>query len=479
MDKSSLVQLREMFSLPEVSGILRKFITIMMQKNFPVLCINRSVQRKRILPFKTLFNNNHRFWQQKTDWEYFITKEDLADVKNKALDRSCDWEVRIENEDQSQKKIEQPPIATISHSYGAEYETIAAMTNAERVQRIDAGNERLSKFIVEKSQYTQTAAEVLVDVTRDTALVNHAAILDAMDLADDEAKKITQSMVDSTHQMVRLSSQLVLNDILNHTMMSNLVEKSNGTIIHHIIRVYLNGIAFLSYYNKLVSSSSSAITKLRISFPSKYRDFYCTLLPHLPPDDVTLERVFYRGMRSIPLKSFFNWGIGFLLHDIGKAAAVEYHEGEAAYNREIVVDHVKLGYTAIMNKTNYPRGVGLIAGYHHEYYGDAAGYGYFRSGLEQHKKMNPKSKQDYCISYELEPVMNYETLAYFPAKVLEIIDIFDSVTDPNRKYRKPMNPEDALVMMREEFIEKSHRIDPILFDMFVEFRNENQGKQAG
>jgi hypothetical protein len=365
----------------------------------------------------------------------------------------------------------------LSRGYGVEYEAIAAMTDAERVQQIDAGNKRLGELVAEKSKDAQIATEVMVDTTRDTALVNHAAILDAMNLADDEAKKVTQSMVDSTNQMVRSSSHLASEDILNYPMMNTLVEKSNGTIIQHITKVYLNGIAFLSFYNRLVSKSS-AITKLRISFPSRYREFYCTLLPHLAPDDVTLERVFYKGMRSIPPEFFFDWGVGFLLHDIGKAAAVEYHEGEAAYNREIVTEHIKLGYTAIMDKTNYPKEVGLIAGYHHEYYGDDAGYGYFRSGLEQHRKANPKAKQDYCISYELEPIMNYETLAYFPAKVLEIIDIFDSVTDPSRKYRKPMNPEDALVMMREEFIENHHRIDPILFDIFVEFQNENQKKQA-
>jgi HD-GYP domain-containing protein (c-di-GMP phosphodiesterase class II) len=66
-------------------------------------------------------------------------------------------------------------------------------------------------------------------------------------------------------------------------------------------------------------------------------------------------------------------------------------------------------------------------------------------------------------------MMDYQALAYFPAKILEIIDVYDSVTDPGRKYRKALTPEEALAMMREEFIEKHLKIDVILFDLFVYF----------
>jgi hypothetical protein len=128
-----------------------------------------------------------------------------------------------------------------------------------------------------------------------------------------------------------------------------------------------------------------------------------------------------------------------------------------------------------MNKTNYPRAAALITGYHHEYYGDPAGYGYFRAYLEQYKKVRPGARQDYCITYELEPMLDYQALAYFPAKALEIIDVYDSVTDPNRKYRKAMTPEEALAMMREEFVVKHRKIDLVLFDLFSRFVRERLG----
>ncbi|MCL2808586.1 MAG: metal-dependent phosphohydrolase, partial [Treponema sp.] len=299
----------------------------------------------------------------------------------------------------------------------------------------------------------------------------------ALRLADDEAKKFTQELVNSTHEMVKSSAQLISENIFSNELMNILVEKSNGTIVQHMTRVYLNGISFLSYYNNLVSTSS-AIQKMRIAFAAKYRNFYHKLLPHMGSDDIILERIFYGGMRAVPPDLYFKWAVGFLIHDIGKAGAVEYHEGEEKYNRNIVIDHVKQGYKSIMNKTNYPMEASLITGYHHEYYGDPAGYGYFRAYLEQYKKANPSAKQDYCITYDLEPILDYRALAYFPAKVLEIIDVYDSVTDPHRIYRKTMTPDEALTMMREEFVEKHQKIDVILFDIFSMYVNDKEKQKV-
>jgi hypothetical protein len=272
---------------------------------------------------------------------------------------------------------------------------------------------------------------------------------------------------------VKASSQLISANIFNDELMNTLVSRSNGTIIQHMTRVYLNGLAFLTYYNNMVSGSSM-INKLRVSFDKRYRKFYHTLLPHIHPEDFSLEKVFLGGMRIITQNDFYNWATGFLIHDIGKAAAVEYHEGEAAYNRDIVMEHVKIGYTSVINKTNYPLEAGLITGYHHEYYGDPGGYGYYRTYLEQHKSLNPQAKMGFCVAFDLENMERFDALGYFPAKVLELIDVYDSVTDPNRKYRKALTPEEALSMIEKEFIIKSPKIDIILFDIFSKFVRETQ-----
>ncbi|MCL2211308.1 MAG: metal-dependent phosphohydrolase [Treponema sp.] len=459
-----------------------KYIKIIEDDDIPILCVNRGMQKKRLMPFKVLHDNNINFFQKPGSWEYYLTGESYNKLKEKAIVKHGSWEFEMPwgmKEPEFKKKdddIEELDAATADDiaSFGSEYKAINNMTLEEKVSQLNKDRDRLDEILADPKSFPKNEiAEVLVDTTKNAALVNHAALEDAIHHADDEAKKLTQGLVDSTHDMIKSSAKLISDDIFGNDLMSTLVEKSNGTIIQHMTRVYLNGIAFLAYYNKLISESS-AIQKMRISFASKYRDYYRHLLPHIHGDDIDLERVFFGGMRVIPPELFNKWAVGFLIHDIGKGAAVEYHEGEEKYNRQIVIDHVKQGYKSIMTKTNYPMEASLITGYHHEYYGDRDGYGYFRAYLTQYKKDNPHAKPDYCMTYELEPILDYHALAYFPAKVLEIIDVYDSVTDPNRVYRKAMKPEEAINMMREQFVEQHHKIDVVLFDIFSKFIYEKE-----
>jgi len=460
-----------------------KYIELLEEEDIPILCINRGMQKKRLMPFKVLYDNNPNFYQKSGAWEYFLTGDSYNKLKEKSIVKLGSWDFEMPwgmKEPEFKKKkeddVEELDAATADDiaSFGDEYRAFSEMSIDDKVTYLNNDRDRLNEILANPKSATKAEiTEALVDTAKDAALINHAALEDALHHADDEAKKITQGLVDSTHDMIKSSAQIVANDIFGNDLMNTLVEKSNGTIIQHMTRVYLNGIAFLAYYNKLVSESST-IQKLRISFASKYRDFYRALLPHIHADDIDLERVFFGGMRAIPPDLYFKWAVGFLIHDIGKASAVEYHEGEEKYNRQIVIDHVKQGYKSIMTKTNYPMEASLITGYHHEYYGDPDGYGYFRAYLTQYKKDNPHAKPAHCITYDLEPILDYHAIAYFPAKVLEIIDVYDSVTDPNRVYRKPMKPDEALAMMREQFCEKHHKIDVILFDIFARFIYEKE-----
>jgi len=465
-----------------------KYAELLGDEDIPILCINSGTQKKRLMPFKVLYDNNSNFYQKKGTWDYFLTGDSYNKLKEKSIVKLGSWDLEMpwglkepefkKNKDDDIEELDAATEEDIA-SFGKEYKVFTKLTPEEKVACLNKDRDRLEEILADPKSVTKSQiAEALVDTTKNAALINHAALEDAIYHADDEAKKMTQGLVDSTHEMIKSSSKLIIDDIFGNDMMNTLVQKSNGTIIQHMTRVYLNGIAFLAYYNKLVSESS-AIQKMRISFASKYRDYYRNLLPHIHADDFDLERVFLGGMRAIPPDLFNKWAVGFLIHDIGKASAVEYHEGEEKYNRQIVIDHVKQGYKSIMTKTNYPMEASLITGYHHEYYGDRDGYGYFRAYLTQYKKDNPHAKPDHCMTYELEPILDYHALAYFPAKVLEIIDVYDSVTDPNRVYRKAMKPDEAINMMREQFVEKHQKIDAVLFDIFAKFiyEKEKQNKK--
>jgi HD-GYP domain-containing protein (c-di-GMP phosphodiesterase class II) len=448
----------------------KKVIDICLQDNFSVVCINMDTQKDRHMPFSAMYGNNTSFWTKNDSWEYFLTNDDLKKIKEK-IAKDSQIEIPAVKNNPDNPSQEPSEADKVEKGYGDSYVSIAAMTDVERIQHLQEDKNRLDNLLVLKPRKEELITEALVETARDAMLHNHVTLANAMNLSSEEAKKQTQGLVDSTRELVKSSSQLISANIFNDDLMNTLVSKSNGTIIQHMTRVYLNGLSFLTYSNKMVSGSSM-INKLRISFDKRYREYYHSLLPYIHPDDFTLERVFLGGMRIIPENDFYNWATGFLIHDIGKAAAVEYHEGEAAYNRDIVMEHVKVGFTSVKNKTNYPNEAALITGYHHEYYGDPAGYGFFRTYLDEHKKANPSARVGFCIALDMDSVNRFEALGYFPAKILEIIDVYDSVTDPNRKYRKAMTPQEALTMMEEEFINKHHKIDIILFDIFTKFVQE-------
>ena len=299
-------------------------------------------------------------------------------------------------------------------------------------------------------------------------MANRAMLLEALRLGNDQAKAYTQQMVIETHKMVKSTIRLVDSEVYNDELVRAVVEKSNGTVVQHMTRVFLSGLEFLLHYNREVMTRGIA-NRIRVRFARDYKDFYRTLLPHLHEDYVSLEHVFLGGMKALNEVEINKFATGFLVHDVGKAEDIEYHEGDAGYDRETVERHVKIGYRAVMEKTSYPREAALITGYHHEYYGHPAGYGYFREFLDAYKEANPAATQDYIMSYTMEPLIDYQVLAYFPAKMLEIVDVFDSLTDPNRRYRSPLSPEDAIAMIRQQFVVENRKIDPILFNLFEEF----------
>ena len=112
----------------------------------------------------------------------------------------------------------------------------------------------------------------------------------------------------------------------------------------------------------------------------------------------------------------------------------------------------------------------LIAGLHHECYG--YGSGILKNFVN--KKINdPKYKVEFLMTFEPDDIINAEALAYFPAKMLEIVDIYDSLTFMGGSRNE--NPSEVVMFMRENFIEDKIKIDPIIFNLFVQFLSEVKG----
>ncbi len=448
-----------------------RLLSGLIKRKQPILCRRRDKERQKFVPINQLHNANSSFYTlASSNWEYFVRKEVVEEIR-RAMDKAeaghATGPARAARAAQ-QEPLESARDPDTQPNFGQDYERIEALSNQERVEELRRGRDRLRELSEKETRGKEETAEALVETARDAALINRASVLEAIRLGDEEARSRTDDVVETTQELVRSSESLISDDLFEDPMVRDMVARSNGTVVQHMTRVYLNGISFMLWYNRQLRTSSLA-NRVRVRFSTRYAKKYRELLPNVHEEDVTLERVFLGGMQALGEQQLSTFATGFLIHDIGKVEDIEYHEGDKGYDRETVERHVKLGYTAVMNKTNYPREAGLITGYHHEYYGHPAGYGYFRELLERYRQSNPQARIDYVMAYQMEPIIDYVALAYFPAKVLEVVDVFDSLTDPNRKYRSPLSQSEAIELMQEQFIDKNRKLDPILFDLFRQF----------
>jgi len=251
---------------PDGKNVNQTNLEIILKEEILVFCKNKKAQRFRIMPFKTLYYANSNFWHQDQNWEFYFTKEMLDKLKEKnivepAVSKSADTEETEDNNSDNSDFLK---------GFGDDYKVIAVMTNAEKVKYLNDIKHKMDNLISQKTKDKSAVTNVIVNTTRDAVMINHSALKNAFDLGDAEAKKSTQTLVFTTQEMVKSYVQLVSHDILDDDLMARLVKKSNGTIVQHMTRVYLNGIAFLVVLQQ---------TCFQFQRNSKITDKFCRQIP--------------------------------------------------------------------------------------------------------------------------------------------------------------------------------------------------------
>ena len=84
-------------------------------------------------------------------------------------------------------------------------------------------------------------------------------------------------------------------------------------------------------------------------------------------------------------------------------------------------------------------------------------------------KRNPNHQIEYIISYDYKDLLTLQSLTYLPAKILEVIDLYDTLTNGEKKTEK-----EAIKFMTEECLENNVLLDPIMIDMFIKFLKEKK-----
>ena len=184
-----------------------------------------------------------------------------------------------------------------------------------------------------------------------------------------------------------------------------------------------------------------------------------------------LENVFKLGIRKFTSSEIINYAIGAFYHDTTMLNMMDFvPTDEFIKDGDFKDFHTSKAYYFLKYVMNQKDESSLIAGQHHECYG--YGSGILKNFVN--KKINdPKYKVEFLMTFEPDDIINAEALAYFPAKMLEIVDIYDSLTFMGGSRNE--NPSEVVMFMRENFIEDKIKIDPIIFNLFVQFLSEVKG----
>lgn len=457
------VSLRKIRKLDE-----RVFPELLKNKSF-LTCINKKNGVEKKISINALYDNDREFWlKDDSSWTYYVNDLQLTSILQKINNFDMELEKRLVVEDKKRKVCEQ----FIEKDLNNVYESLVCKNRKDRIDGLSQALKRIKSVIHSRDISSEERRNILLEVSTYSYMVNKITLNEVVKMTDNEARKASFEVAKLTERIISSLTSVLDENSKDISFFYSLMGKSNGVTLRHMVRTFILSYRFLHFFNSEITHKGLA-SKTRVNFNQKYRKWYSSLIPQFPEQNLTLENVFKGGMRPVPDSDILVYSAGFLLHDIGKQQDIDYYEGPDEFDGRKVESHAKAGYRMLMQKTVYSEKIAAIAGFHHEYYGHESGYGYYRELCALMKLDDHNYRLDSCMSYELEDLHKFKSLAYLPVKILEIVDVFDAITDPGRSYKSHLETFQALRFMKEEFVIKNKKVDLILFELFVRFLNES------
>ena len=363
---------------------------------------------------------------------------------------------------------------------GKRISEISKMTYREKVSTIETYNKELKQIVVDEEQgINKNTAQQIVNVGNDVGLIAKVTMFESIqkikgeEITQEQAKIENQEITETTTNLVTTIVDMLSKNTETQKVFDELRNYSDGGVMSHSNRVFISYVNFMAFYNNLINRRH-LVHKIRTSYTNKYKKFYEQVETMFSKDTIrknlaTVEDCIDKGIKIIEEREMNLYSVGALLHDIGKVKDLDYFEGANGRDYERIKKHLFNSYALVSQTSEYPLEVILTVALHHEYYG--LGYGPYDHLYKLKLAKHPSFQIQRIMTYDAKTIDECEAFAYFPAKMLEIIDVYDALIDPARKYRggKTFTPEEALNIMREDFIEKHVKLDPILYDVFVEF----------
>lgn len=284
------------------------------------------------------------------------------------------------------------------------------------------------------------------------------------DTINTETEVMISSIMNSI--VTYLEKEYFFRDIFDSMDMLN-----DPNILSHSTRVCILMIEFLYYYNKSFNKGLS--NKLRQDYKNIYFEKYKIILEkfNLVKSIEKLENVYKLGIRKFTGSEIVNYAIGAFYHDVAMLNMIDFVPTDDFINDGDFKDfHTAKAYYFLKYVLNQRDESCLPVGLHHECYGYGSG---ILKNLFEKKLGDPKHKVDFLMSFEADDVINAECFAYFPAKMLEVVDIYDTLTFMEGK-RNP-NPYEVALYMKKMFVDDKIAVDHIVLDLFIQFLSDVKG----
>ncbi len=256
-----------------------------------------------------------------------------------------------------------------------------------------------------------------------------------------------------------------MSDILNNRLLKISFPLS------HSIRTFIMYTDFLCYYNEKFNQGLPQKVRKGFEF---YQPFYNKVFDTFQNKKTVerLEDVFKDSMQSIPYASLEGYAFAGSIHDIGMFNNIEYYMNRKGYNEKDVQKHLYHSYK-MLNRENQQLSTLYTAAFHHEYYGK--GYGLFNMMYRSKRDSVSHFYSRHIMSYDIHDVLDFDVVAYFPAKVLEIVDVYDTLLYPwfTDQELQASTVEGVIDLMKKHYIDDV-KLDPILFDVFLGYIEDMQ-----
>lgn len=357
--------------------------------------------------------------------------------------------------------------------FRSELKTSGQMDMTERIQTLVNSNYKIKTMTEECRKFNPETITETTRIFTSTLCLNKSTFEE--NLLNPVADEQLGRMIMETHSLINNLINMLAKGKSSFTDLASLEHIQTGSpTLNHMNRILIRFIAFLFFYNSYFSKYSNEVKKFRAHFNSKFLPYYNRIMNN--SQKITLEVVFKDGIAPIASRqTFLEYAMGGLMHDIGKIPEISYHDSDEGFDASRARRHVFDTYNMLLQTKKFSNGIIATGLLHHDYYG--APYGYNQVGTFISKFSDRRDQprdllfSKNLISYNILDVAYGGSISYFPGKVLEIIDIYDAMTDRDKTYKKSaFEPDEALAELRKQFLEKSHPgIDPILFNIFADF----------